>query len=423
MLGNYIGTDASGSSALPNGAGVEVVNEARNNVIGGSSSGAGNVISGNSGVGVALSGMYTDDNTIQNNLIGVGADGSQPLGNGTFGVQVRGGTSNNFIAGNTIAANGTGIRVSDPGTTGNTILSNFIGTNADLDGGLGNVNEGVYISNAAGNTVGSAIGAVSLGEAAAGAEGNVIRNNGAAGVRIQDSDAVHNVISANSIDNNAGLGIELDNGANDGQAAPVLISAVTTGSTEIVGSLASTPNAAFTIEFFASPSCDASGDGEGRDYLGSAVVNTNGSGDAAIDATLAGSLGGQAVTATATNADGDTSQFSNCVAATGPTPTPTPTATPTATPTLTPAATPSPTSDGAALLGDADCSGAVDALDALAALGQSAGAPPGAPCADRADADCDADVDEVDALRILLFAAALPMPQPGGCGDIGSPLT
>src|SRR5205823_12114985 len=83
--------------------------------------------------------------------------------------------------------------------------------------------------------------------------------------------------------NDAGDG---DTGANNLQNFPVLTSAsMVGGNTTIQGtfnSTASTNN--FTIEFFANAACDASGNGEGKRFLGSTTVNTNASGNATINA-------------------------------------------------------------------------------------------------------------------------------------------
>jgi hypothetical protein len=87
--------------------------------------------------------------------------------------------------------------------------------------------------------------------------------------------------------------------------------------TTVVGSLSSTANKTFTVEFFASDS--SSPGGEGEVYMGSAVVTTDGAGNADFTATLSvGVTAGAIITATATNDAGSTSQFSGTVAATGP---------------------------------------------------------------------------------------------------------
>jgi hypothetical protein len=167
---------------------------------------------------------------------------------------------------------------------------------------------------------------------------NAIAHNGSDGVVIFNPPATGNRIRGNSIHSNGGLGIDLhndgvtlndvpevgppdtDGGANGLQNFPVLGSAVTvSGSTTISGSLSSTPNTTFTIDFYASAACDPSGHGEGATHIGSQTVTTDGSGQATIDVTLGvGLTPGTAVTATATDAAGNTSEFSACRTATAP---------------------------------------------------------------------------------------------------------
>ena len=111
-----------------------------------------------------------------------------------------------------------------------------------------------------------------------------------------------NQIRGNSIFSNVRLGINLlggtensgvtandacdaDTGSNNLQNFPVITSATSSGgSTTITGTLNSTANAAFTIDFYASPACDASGNGEGKTFLGSTTVNADGSCNASINA-------------------------------------------------------------------------------------------------------------------------------------------
>src|SRR5262249_17355915 len=132
----------------------------------------------------------------------------------------------------------------------------------------------------------------------------------------------------NSIHDNTALGIDLspsgvtpndpgdpDTGANNLQNFPVLASASSSGgSTTITGSIDSTTaNSAYpiTIEFFSNPSCDSSGNGQGQTFLGSFVQSA---GPGTFTATLGvEATPGHVVTATATDANGNTSEFSNCV--------------------------------------------------------------------------------------------------------------
>src|SRR5262249_31052541 len=120
---------------------------AKTNIIGGTAPGAGNLISGNTGTGVRLSGSGTSGNLVQGNLIGTDVSGNNPLGNGA-GVLIDAQTSGNTIggtvagAGNIIANNnGVGVQVgatvTDTLAAGNAILGNSIFANSGLGIDLG----------------------------------------------------------------------------------------------------------------------------------------------------------------------------------------------------------------------------------------------------------------------------------------------
>ncbi len=125
---------------------------------------------------------------------------------------------------------------------------------------------------------------------------------------------------------NAGLGIDLgadgvtpndagdgDTGANNLQNFPVLTSA-TSGSTTIEGTLNSTPNTKFRLEFFSSTECDPSGYGEGETFLVFIDVTTDGSGNVTFTVTFPDTVpGGHFITATATDPNNNTSEFSQGV--------------------------------------------------------------------------------------------------------------
>ena len=76
MQGNRIGTDATGTAAIPNGLDGIFVNDVPNNVIGGTTAGAGNLISGNLSVGIQLFGAQAVGNVIQGNATGPGRGGT-----------------------------------------------------------------------------------------------------------------------------------------------------------------------------------------------------------------------------------------------------------------------------------------------------------------------------------------------------------
>ena len=103
-----------------------------------------------------------------------------------------------------------------------------------------------------------------------------------------------------------------DTGTNSLQNFPDLI-AVLSGST-VDGFIDSVANSDFTIDFYASSFCDPSGHGEGETYLGSDTVTTNADGDAAFTTILATAAPeGWYIAATATDSDGSTSEFSQCL--------------------------------------------------------------------------------------------------------------
>ena len=162
--GNFIGTDITGTIALPNGGptappdrrGGIFIWSANQTQIGGTTPGAGNVISGNLGDGIRLTFAELSplDNVIQGNFIGTDWTGQQALGNAGNGIFVEafnttiGGTDAG--AGNVIAHNaGTGVVVTPNAmmpiggemNTGNRILSNSIHSNGAL--GIDLIGDGV----------------------------------------------------------------------------------------------------------------------------------------------------------------------------------------------------------------------------------------------------------------------------------------
>ncbi len=328
VQGNLIGTDASGTLALPNETGISLSLNSSNTLIGGSSSGARNVISGNTADGILIGRLSTasccssSNNTVQGNFIGTDVTGAADLGNGGNGVVLRdspnntiGGTmagERNVISGN----NASGIRLDKAfgGTTGNVMLGNYIGTDANGTSALGNSASGLFIADSFDNTVGGP---------AAGA-GNLIAFNTGNGISLNSGTG--NAIRGNAIFSNTGLGIDLggdgvtpndacdgDGGANNLQNFPVINSINRpNGNIVINGTLNSAANTTFTLDFYQSPIADPSGFGEGQTYLGSTTATTDGSCIAGFSSTLPAQLGG-VITVTATDAAGNTSEFSQVV--------------------------------------------------------------------------------------------------------------
>jgi len=220
IQGNFFGTNAGGTGALANaGAGVEIVLGAQNNIIGGTTAAARNIISGNTLQGIVIVDSGTNGNIVEGNYIGLNAAGTSALGNGSgdpvnhafySGIDIFGGAQNNFIggsvagAGNVISGNvGPGMTVSQTNTNGNMIQGNFFGTNAAGTAAIGNgfadpahgyLYAGVEMFGGAQSTT--------IGGAVAGA-GNVISGNAAQGVYISDAGTNGTVVQGNIIGLNA----------------------------------------------------------------------------------------------------------------------------------------------------------------------------------------------------------------------------
>ncbi|MBS0495873.1 MAG: tandem-95 repeat protein, partial [Proteobacteria bacterium] len=334
VAGNYIGTNAAGTAALGNSTyGIQIDAGSANNNIGGTTAAHRNVISGQTNASylgaaaIVISGAGTSGNVVEGNYLGTNAAGMAALGN-HHGVIIDTGATNNRIGGTTAGARNLidastweGVIITAAGTTGNLVQGNYIGLAADGTTALGNSASGVLVQNSASNNT--------VGGTAAGA-GNTIANNGNSGVYAMGGTG--NAILGNSIYGNSPLGIDLgaygvtdndvgdaDTGANNLQNFPVLTQALTNGSNQlnVNGTLNSNASSYYRIEFFASPTANASGYGEGKQYLGFVNVATDASGNASFTQALTAAVpAGYAISATATQSNAsystftDTSEFS-----------------------------------------------------------------------------------------------------------------
>jgi len=186
----------------------------------------------------------------------------------------------------------------------NLIQGNLIGTN-HFGAGTPNHGNGLVIAGT-GNIVGSQ--GLPVGTAS-----NTIAFNTGDGIRVIAG--IQNQIISNSIFSNGGLGINLLSLANNSQSAPTLISAISSlGTTTVKGQVNGPPNSQMRIEFFSNQACGASGSGEGQILIGFITQNTNGGGSLSFTTSLAlATHPGQTVTATATDAAGNSSAFSVCM--------------------------------------------------------------------------------------------------------------
>lgn len=318
---NYIGTNVAGNVALGNVNGVVVDGVSGVNIGGqATGTGAGNLISGNklNGILIVNGASYIE---VERNYIGTSAGGSSALGNGT-GISIKD-SSNSFVHDNLISGNvGVGVAIGGSSATLNGLEWNVIGTDHSRTAALGNGSHGVLIEGASNNYIGGF-------NLAAGSFSNLIAFNGGAGVFI--ASGAGNGIGSNSIHGNAGLGIDLasgqaavtandpgdlDVGANLLQNFPDLGRADSVAQL-IQGTFQGTPNATFTLQFFASAAADPSGFGEGETYLGELDVRTDANGLAVFSfRSPVLFLAEDWITATATEfAVSNTSEFSQAVKA------------------------------------------------------------------------------------------------------------
>lgn len=312
ISGNYIGTDVTGTVALANGGiGVRVIDG--NNLIGGTTPGERNLISGNKSLGIFIAGTAATGNKVSGNFIGTNVNGTAALGNTLSGVQIQspnntvGGTTvgeRNLISGNAQA----GVFIATAAATGNKVTGNYIGTDVTGTAALGNISDGVNIQSP-NNIVGGTTAA----------ERNLVFGNGRNGVFIAAASATGNRVTGNSIFNNTALGIDLfplglsandagdaDAGANNLQNFPVLTGLTNTTITGTLDSLPANTTYPVRIEFFANTSADASGNGEGEVFLGATSVAAPG----AFNFNYTPVAGKPFITATATDNAGNTSEFS-----------------------------------------------------------------------------------------------------------------
>ena len=165
VVGNRISTGPQGINGIPNGfTGVGIWNGAQNNIIGGTNAGSANLISGNNtGHGISIGDPTTSGNVVQGNLIGTTTNGLASLANGGNGVYIRSGASGNLVGGSVPAARniisgngGDGVHITDPGTSGNQVLGNYLGVNTNGTVALSNHDSGVAIVGSAASQTSSA---------------------------------------------------------------------------------------------------------------------------------------------------------------------------------------------------------------------------------------------------------------------------
>jgi hypothetical protein len=284
IVGNYIGTDPTGMSAIGNGKwGVLINAGSADNRVGTDGDGAGdaaerNLIGGSGFGGIGITGAGADHNVVAGNLVGTNASGTAALGNANRGVDIFNGAQQNRIGTkgdgvhdgaerNILSGNGwDGVGIDGAGTSNNFVAGNYIGADISGTSPIGNVLHGATIfGGAAGNLI----------------VGNKIAFNQQNGVTVTNPASLENAILRNSIFSNAGLGIDLGNdgatandigdvdlGANQKQNFPAISHATKTSGqlklTYIVPSDPANSTYPILVEFF---QADADGQ-EGKVFVG-----------------------------------------------------------------------------------------------------------------------------------------------------------
>ncbi len=291
--GNFIGTNATGTAALGNGAGGDGISnsdggEAASTTI------TNNVVSGNHTGIFEFTLVPSSTYVIANNLIGTDVNGAVALGNSADGLQLNF-IESALVLGNVISANNLGIALTGAGTDveNNTFRGNLIGTDIGGTIALGNTTGGILLSSAIGNVVGGPL----VGQA------NIIAFNGVDGINVQEGS--QNLITQNSIFGNAGPGIKLTSNGNLSQPAPVL--AYNSGTGTLSGTLTATPSTTYTVEIFSNPTTPTAGQEQGKTFVQSIQVTTLASGVGTFSMAEPAAV----YTATATDPNNNTSPFSN----------------------------------------------------------------------------------------------------------------
>jgi len=269
IASNFIGTNASGASSLGNAEGIFGENDS-GTTIGGSSSSDGNVIAGNGG---AIQILYDSDLVVENNYIGTDSSDTLDLGNSggvDFELCTSSTIANNIIS-NTLYFNGLDITGSDDDVEDNAIENN--------------AGRGVFVGSSSSIEI----------------SGNTIANNGSYGVVMQEG--ATGAILGNSIYGNTSGGID-----NENDVSTPTLTAADTDSVSV--SYSGAADTTYRIEVFENPS----GSTQGETYLGYMNVTTDDYGNASFTF-WASVTSGDYITATATDPDDNTSDFSSYVVA------------------------------------------------------------------------------------------------------------
>ena len=324
IKGNYIGLYPDGQTG-PNAVGITLRSSEPGNLIGGYVPADRNVISGNTGAGLVVTG--SSEVAIAGNFVGTDASGALARPNGGNGIDMKGGPGSTIGgallgSGNLVSGNkGNGIAISTSDGHGLNVKGNRIGTTADGESPLPNQLNGVYLAQDASDvTIGGEFdpdeeniiaynvkAGVSLA-ASAGAQNYIDPNkaysNGGLGSDLLDDGQV--------LANDAG---DADTGPNNRMNYPVMTSIVLSGTKLTVnGYLDTVPMKFNNMFFFANAECDPSGFGEGERFLGSYGVGSGPTGTSAFNRVFTSPLlGGRGFITMSASDPESSSEFSRCL--------------------------------------------------------------------------------------------------------------
>jgi Tol biopolymer transport system component len=262
-----------------------------------------------------------------NSIGGISSDKRNSIGGNDTGIAIVSGQNNN-VTGNVIGFDQTAVQSLPNVTTGILIQTNNNVIEQNIV--FGNTGLGILISSAPSHNLSTVHADNNL------VSNNTIARNVLGGIVVDSSNAlsVNNRITGNQISGSGGLGIQLgqgslgtgnlaplpndpgdpDSGSNHGQNYPVITALDYQPNNLLIGGrLNSNPSSTFNLEFFSSSHCNLLGNGEGEVFLGSSIVTTGPTGNGTFNVNLPVAVdSSQFITATATDASGNTSEFSQC---------------------------------------------------------------------------------------------------------------
>jgi parallel beta-helix repeat protein len=297
VKGNLMGTDINGMDSIANDIAILLGGGARYNIIGGYGANDRNIISGNRYEGIEIADIGTDHNQIIGNYIGPNVLCSAAIPN-LIGIGVATNPHNNIFDSNVVSGNKRFGFLFYEHADSNLLINNRIGVADDGITEMSNAISGVVMMQSCKSNI--------IGQEG---KGNIIANADSSGVIVGDDNSKFNTISSNSMYNNSLPGIVLlTGGANDGMDTPT-ITAVgyypPTQRTTILGQITSPASQYIRIEFFKAER-NSGGFYEGKKYIGFTFTNLSGQFGQIVDSLVVG----DSIVATATDQNGNTSQFS-----------------------------------------------------------------------------------------------------------------